>query len=227
MTEPREQQGSIASFTATANGVPLDQGWSIVSIDVWHGVNEPSRARLAIAESGLAVQDFTVRDSDTMIPGTTLAIALGYNGGDTLVFSGTVRCQELRIDPDGTSLLVVKAVDPAEADGGGPAVTQPDASQPSVLTLANGESILEFRGETDGASRSTLSRIHGECRFVGSALAEPGSVVELTGLGKRFSGDVYVSAVHHRVTDGQWTTTATIGLPRDSVAADWTRFQRS
>lgn len=220
MTEPSEHQGSIASFTATANGVPLGQDWSIVSIDVWRDVNEPSRARLAIAESGLAVQDFTVRDSDTLIPGTSLAIALGYDGSDTPVFSGKVRCQELRIDPDGTSLLVVEAVDPVAADGGGPAMTQPDPSRPSVLTLAYGDSIFEFRGETDGASLSTLSRIRGECRFLGSALAEPGSVVKLAALGKRFSGDVFVSAVHHRVTDGQWTTTATIGLPRDSAAGD-------
>jgi Rhs element Vgr protein len=60
--------------------------------------------------------------------------------------------------------------------------------------------------------KSKLSKIRGEVRFQGSSLAKTGSMIQLAGLGGRFNGSAFISAVRHYVSDGRWTTTVTFGL---------------
>jgi len=64
--------------------------------------------------------------------------------------------------------------------------------------------------------KAALARVRGSMCFQGSALAVPGVTMTLAGVGKRFSGKVYVSAVEHRIADGAWLTDAEFGL-----APDW------
>ena len=60
--------------------------------------------------------------------------------------------------------------------------------------------------------KSKLSKIRGQVRYQGSALAKPGSMIQLAGLGDRFNGAAFVSAIHHSICDGMWSSTATFGL---------------
>ncbi len=61
-------------------------------------------------------------------------------------------------------------------------------------------------------TKCSLAKIRGTVRFQGSALLKAGGTLELSGLGERFDGNAYVSAVHHELRDGDWTTLATVGL---------------
>lgn len=65
----------------------------------------------------------------------------------------------------------------------------------------------------------SLAKIRGTVRFQGSSLVTPGSVVELAGLGERFDGNAYVSAVRHELQAGDWNTEVTIGLAPEWFAA--------
>ncbi|KQV85603.1 type VI secretion system tip protein VgrG [Rhizobacter sp. Root1221] len=60
--------------------------------------------------------------------------------------------------------------------------------------------------------KSGLARVRGHMRFQGSAKAVPGGVIELEGVGKRFSGKVFASGVIHRIADGDWVTEVQFGL---------------
>jgi Rhs element Vgr protein len=60
--------------------------------------------------------------------------------------------------------------------------------------------------------KSGLSRIRGRMSFQGSAKALPGTLIELEGVGKRFSGKVFLSEVTHEIGDGDWVTEAHFGL---------------
>ncbi|OZY87401.1 type VI secretion protein VgrG [Cellvibrio mixtus] len=60
--------------------------------------------------------------------------------------------------------------------------------------------------------KSGLARIRGQVSFQGSALAKPGTLIELVGVGERFNGNVFVSAVHHHVAEGNWITRAEFGM---------------
>jgi len=76
----------------------------------------------------------------------------------------------------------------------------------------------ELKAWADGAlSRMRLSAIKGDVSFIGSALAVPGSIIELANLGKLFNGNAFVTSVNHVVEDGEWTTFAKFGL--DNIAA--------
>lgn len=97
-------------------------------------------------------------------------------------------------------------------------------SQP-VLSVRWGQDLLDFRAELDGdppgpRDRTGLARTRGRMRFPGSALAGPGTLIEVGGVGARFSGKVWVRAVEHEMADDQWVTTVDFGpLPPGQAAA--------
>ncbi|MEM7084584.1 MAG: type VI secretion system tip protein VgrG [Bacteroidota bacterium] len=57
-----------------------------------------------------------------------------------------------------------------------------------------------------------LSRTRGRIQFQGIAKAKPGTIIKLEGVGDRFNGPVYISAVRHAVSDGNWTVDAEFGV---------------
>jgi Rhs element Vgr protein len=70
--------------------------------------------------------------------------------------------------------------------------------------------------------KSGLSRIRGRMKFQGSAKAKSGSLIELDGVGNRFNGNVFVSAVNHEIADGNWITEVDFGM-----SPDWFAEQRN
>lgn len=67
--------------------------------------------------------------------------------------------------------------------------------------------------------KTRLAKIRGEVTFQGCALAITGCMVALEGLGDRFNGNAYVSAVRHRVAGGLWRTSTEVGLSPNWFAA--------
>ncbi len=63
--------------------------------------------------------------------------------------------------------------------------------------------------------KSRLSKNRGRVKFTGFASLKPGNLIELNGLGDRFSGPVFVSAVRHDITGGEWHTQAQFGFTED------------
>jgi len=59
--------------------------------------------------------------------------------------------------------------------------------------------------------KSAMSKIRGTVSFQGSSLVNPGTLVTLDGLGTRFDGNAYVSAVRHTIEEGDWMTEVAIG----------------
>lgn len=57
-----------------------------------------------------------------------------------------------------------------------------------------------------------LSKVRGRVQFQGFGSVKPNTTLVLAGVGRRFSGKVYVSAVRHQITDGNWTTDAQFGM---------------
>jgi len=66
--------------------------------------------------------------------------------------------------------------------------------------------------------KAGLARIRGRMKFQGSAKAKPGAVIELKGVGARFSGNVFVSAVNHEIENGNWITEVEFGMPHNWFA---------
>lgn len=66
--------------------------------------------------------------------------------------------------------------------------------------------------------KAGLARIQGRMKFQGSAKAKAGELIELDGVGKRFNGNVFVSAVNHAVREGRWITEVEFGMPHQWFA---------
>lgn len=103
-------------------------------------------------------------------------------------------------------------------------VQPPPVDAAAALTLTWGVDLIDFDADIEASAPSgatqaphrnleaTLARVGGRMSFQGSALARAGAVVELAGLGKRFSGPVLLSSVEHEIRDGDWITRARFGL---------------
>ena len=63
--------------------------------------------------------------------------------------------------------------------------------------------------------KSALSKIRGRARCQGSDKLKPGVIVDMQGIGERFSGKAFVSAVRHEINQGNWMTDIEIGLSYD------------
>jgi Rhs element Vgr protein len=66
--------------------------------------------------------------------------------------------------------------------------------------------------------KSALARIRGGMKIRGDARVKPGALIALGGVGDRFNGDVFVSAVHHRIKSGGWVTEVDFGLDPEWLA---------
>lgn len=57
-----------------------------------------------------------------------------------------------------------------------------------------------------------LSKTRGRVKFQGIPTVKPGSIITLEGVGDRFNGNVFISAVRHEIAEGNWTVDAQFGI---------------
>ena len=60
--------------------------------------------------------------------------------------------------------------------------------------------------------KNSLNRLRGRVSFPGSAQAKVGGLLELKGVGERFSGTVLITSVLHKIENGSWVTEAGFGM---------------
>ena len=57
-----------------------------------------------------------------------------------------------------------------------------------------------------------LSKTRGRVKFQGIPTVKPGTMLKLEGVGDRFNGKIFISAVRHEIADGNWTVDAEFGM---------------
>lgn len=113
-------------------------------------------------------------------------------------------------------------------------VVETEASDPSVnlngnldsSTLADVIALENLELKHGGNNNSTvlqqwsdakalfqqLAKTRGRVKFQGIPEVLPGSILKLEGVGDRFNGKIYVSAIRHEISDGNWTIDAEFGI---------------
>ena len=89
------------------------------------------------------------------------------------------------------------------------------AVSPDVYEMHHSGYLLqeELQDWVDGLMiRSRLSKTRGRIRVSGFSGANPGDMIKLDGLGDRFNGNVYLTAVRQDMTNGAWDTQLQWGL---------------
>ena len=78
----------------------------------------------------------------------------------------------------------------------------------------------ELQAWTDGLMlRSRLAKIRGRARVSGFAGVKPGDMVKLAGVGNRFKGNAFVTAVKQEITNNVWESHIQFGLDPERYAA--------
>jgi Rhs element Vgr protein len=106
-------------------------------------------------------------------------------------------------EPAVTGIGNFAGTDLANVLAAGPIALQATApSSPAELTQWANAQLLKSR----------LAMVRGKVSFRGNALPKPGGLIELKGVGPRFSGNAFVSSVQHHIENGNWSTEAGLGL---------------
>ena len=66
--------------------------------------------------------------------------------------------------------------------------------------------------------RSRLAQVRGHIQCQGFGDILPAQIVELKGMGERFNGKAFVSAIRHDIHQNEWKTAIEIGLPSETHA---------
>jgi Rhs element Vgr protein len=102
----------------------------------------------------------------------------------------------------------------------------PQAGNLSFEDLANAHGIDALRQQHSGnlkevelqdwskarLLKSRLAKIRGRAKFQGVPNLAPGKIVDINGVGDRFNGSVFVSAIRHEISGGNWVTNVEFGL---------------
>lgn len=117
------------------------------------------------------------------------------------------------------------------------AVTTSDAEEPGVeengnlsatelgdvlgvdeYDLFSGEPVAEDELKAFADARlqkARMSRCRGRVRFRGYGDVKPGDLINIGGVGERFTGKVFVSGLRHDITNGSWKTDIQFGLSNE------------
>ena len=150
-----------------------------------------------------------------------------------LTFGSTIRELDAEMDARLQTMAVeAKSWDPAaqetnSVEGNNPNIRLNGNLNPGTLAQAAGAEKIELRHTGNLTTpelqswadawwmRHQLAKIRGRVKFQGVATPVPGVLLNLTGVGDRFNGPVFVTGVKHTIADGDWETDVQFGLDPD------------
>ncbi len=119
-------------------------------------------------------------------------------------------------NPTDQELIETEASEPSTTDNGNlSSSTLADVIGGDSDTIRHGGKLSqpELQAWADGRLlKERLAKVRGRVRFQGFAGVLPGKIIEVTGIGERFEGKLYVSGVRHSVANGNWETDVQFGL---------------
>lgn len=106
-------------------------------------------------------------------------------------------------EPDAVGGGNLSTDDLAEVIGGDPHEIRHGGrlSQPELQAWADGRLLKE-----------RLAKVRGRAKFQGFSGVAPGKIIEITGIGERFEGKMYIAGVRHTVAAGNWETDVEFGI---------------
>jgi Rhs element Vgr protein len=87
--------------------------YDLISLTVDRVVNRIPTARLVLRDGAAAAEGFAASEGEDLIPGKQLKIAVGYDGKDRTIFTGSIVKQSIKVGADGNSTLKIECKDNA------------------------------------------------------------------------------------------------------------------
>lgn len=105
--------GGIATYTVKINGNAVPDELSVFSVHIEKKINRIAVAKIMVLDGEANTGTFPASSSATFIPGGAVSIEAGYDNKNTVIFSGIIMSQSIRIDSLIGSALEVECRDAA------------------------------------------------------------------------------------------------------------------
>jgi Rhs element Vgr protein len=105
--------GGTATFVVKVNGTAIVDELSVLSVHIEKKVNRIASAKITILDGEANTGKFDASSSSTFVPGAEVSIEAGYDNDNTVIFSGLIMSQTIRIDSLVGSALEVECRDEA------------------------------------------------------------------------------------------------------------------
>ena len=209
---PLNIQSDLVTFIIQANGKEIDPVFQVSSIVIDKFINKKDSAEITLL-AGNSENGFSeITDNEIFIPGTKIDIYLGYNNNNEKIFTGSISKQAVQAKSGNASLLKIicgKKNKPLK---------KIDTATPPSLQVEYGVDIMEIElALNDKYKSSLLAKYSGYIVFQGSTLAKENSMLSVKGFGKEFDGNLFISGVEHKISDGNWLTKVKIGVQPELV----------
>lgn len=204
----------VVSYKISSNGKAIPDESRLYSIAIDQYLLSKDMAVITLADGDAANKAFNVSSAKTFAPGALIEISLGYDNDLQSVYKGVVSKQIIDINQTVGSVLkvVCQTFNPLGTKPIKPIITLAGLAAPE-LVISYGNNLLELEMELDTKHQSSiLTKYRGALNIQGTTTIKVNSLISLKGLGDRFSGDVYISGVSHDVSEGNWVTTAYLGI---------------
>lgn len=206
------------------NGGTPRQDLPLVSVIIRQQLGEPSLAELVLDVDWCNDSSGEFINGDLFRPGSEVEVLAGYADSqpEAAIFAGIVIRHRFRSNGQGLGRLAIVCRGPVIEDD---RVRQLAQATPTeiVLTLTYGVDMIDFEADTqDWGTRIAatgenpwLARVRGRMSFQGSDRAKPGALVELAGMSGLLGGPVFLSAVEHEFSNGNWLSHVEFGFDPD------------
>jgi len=193
----------LVSFTIKVSGQAIPDTILVSSINVLKQFNVPSHAEITILSGNILDQDSLDVDSNLFDNGKTIGIEIGYNGQNTLVFSGVVSGQSLSINAETGTRFKINCIDTnfIETPDAIDLIDADNTSSTPSMVATYGINIYEL---TATINKYNQSNVFGSFKTQGTSLVEPNNLIELTGVSEKFNGNHLVNKINHTMSEGNW-----------------------
>ena len=210
---PDQREFAKLSLVIKVSGTAISKYYPLVSLSVRHFLDQDSVAEITFADLTSEGGLFALSGGNDFLSETGLEILAGFGAGtEKSIFTGIIYKLSLNAGSSGFPSFVVHAICKTIYDSTARSAA-PDFDSAAVLKLKYGSSLIDFNAELSRDSRSNgnVQLLTGKITFLGTAGVNPGDLLELEGLGPRFSRKVFVSSLSHSIVDQEWMITAYFG----------------
>ena len=110
---PNIPLGSQVTFSIKAGGSAIPDTFQVYAIHIDQTINSIATATISLFDGDPASESFAISSSAVFVPGQAIEIAVGYDGNNSLLFSGIVTKQSLRVANAKGPMLEVECKDKA------------------------------------------------------------------------------------------------------------------
>lgn len=97
-TSTEIKSGGMVTFIVKVSGNVIDDELSVHSIHIEKKANRIASAKITILDGEPNTGKFDASSSSTFVPGATISIEAGYDSNNTVIFSGLITSQTIRVD---------------------------------------------------------------------------------------------------------------------------------